>query len=43
MSEEETKQLLKSLIDHVDTVGRWLSIVVALLIVVVFQTKTTTT
>ena len=35
LSEEETKQLLKSLIDHV-AVGRWLSIVVALLIVVVF-------
>ena len=36
MTDEETKSLLRNLIDHVDAVGRWLSVVVALLIVVVF-------
>ena len=36
MTDEETKSLLRNLIDHVDAVGRWLSVVVALLIVIVF-------
>ncbi len=36
MTDEETKSLLRNLIDHVAAVGRWLSVVVALLIVVVF-------
>ena len=32
MSDEETKQLLRSIRDYVDSIGRWLSIVVVMLI-----------